>query len=176
MKLITLLKEITVNKPSLIFGITDDGEHLNFELDENLELIVNNKNLKSLTVRDKRIKGLYCINNDLTSLDIKGLTNLKELYCSDNDLTFLDIRRLTNLKELSCSHNRLTSLDVNGLTNLEYLDCNTNNLTSLNVQGCVNLEYLYCYNNDLTSLDIRGLTKLNTLNYDKRLDKTILIY
>ena len=34
-----ILKEIVVNKPSLIYGITPDGKKVNFELDSNNKLI-----------------------------------------------------------------------------------------------------------------------------------------
>lgn len=182
------INEIKVNTPSSIYGVTTDGEHLDFKLDENLELLVYDEYLQSLIIKDKRIKTLNCFSNNLTSLNVSKLTNLEELYCggnkltslnvkgltklewldcSDNKLTSLDVNGLTKLKVLNCSSNNLTSLDVSGLTDLERLYCNYNYLTSLDVKGCTNLKELYCVENELMSLDVSGLTKLKDLYCDK---------
>jgi hypothetical protein len=104
---------------------------------------------------------LSCSSNQLTSLDVSGLTALGELSCSSNQLTSLDVSGLTALSTLSCFDNQLTSLDVSGLTALSQLDCYNNQLTSLDVSGLTALDTLYCYNNQLTSLDVSGLTALS---------------
>ena len=108
---------------------------------------------------------LYCHNNNLTSLDVSGLTALTDLACYNNNLTSLDISGFTALTELNCFSNNLTSLDASGLTALTTLNCGTNNnLTSLDVSGLTALTSLSCYsNNNLTSLDISGLTALTYL-------------
>ena len=80
--------------------------------------------------------------------------------CSDNQLTSLDVSKLTNLRTLICGNNQLTSLDVSALTNLEWLNCSGNQLTSLDVSGLTNLERLLCHNNRLTSIDLTGLDNL----------------
>ncbi|MCL2328855.1 MAG: leucine-rich repeat domain-containing protein [Bacteroidetes bacterium] len=72
---------------------------------------------------------LYCGLNQLTSLDVSALTNLKILHCRDNQLTSLNVSTLVHLQELNCSRNKLTELDVRGLTNLKDLFC-TGNLFS----------------------------------------------
>lgn len=51
---------------------------------------------------------------------------LKSLDCSDNDLTELDLTGLTGLTRLDCSGNNLTSLDISLLVNLEYFDATDN--------------------------------------------------
>ena len=61
---------------------------------------------------------LYCSDNNLTALDLSGLTNLSSLYCSGNNLTELDLSSLTSLNSLYCNNNNLTALDLSGLTNL----------------------------------------------------------
>jgi Leucine-rich repeat (LRR) protein len=72
------------------------------------------------------------------------------LDCDSNQLTSLDVSGLTELNYLVCHSNQLSSLDVSGLTELNYLYCNSNQLTSLDVSG-TGLNTLYCPANQLTS-------------------------
>ncbi|MDR2962402.1 MAG: InlB B-repeat-containing protein [Bacteroidales bacterium] len=55
---------------------------------------------------------LYCNNNQLTSLDVSELVNLKILYCTTNNLTSLNVSNCKNLDVLFCSNNQLSSLDL----------------------------------------------------------------
>jgi len=120
--------------------------------------------LTSLDVRGlTALQTLYCDNNLLTSIDLHGLTALQELYCNDNEIASLDVRGLTGLHTLYCDNNRLTSLDVQGLTALQWLDCHFNKLTSLDVHGLTSLQVLDCSSNRLTSLDVHVLTALKNL-------------
>jgi len=82
------------------------------------------------------------------------------LYCDNNQLTLLDVSGLTNLRWLIVENNQLASLNVSGATNLELLFCDNNKLTSLDVSRLTNLKVLYCSNNQLTSLDLTGLYNL----------------
>ena len=117
----------------------------------------------TVTLKGKIIE-LTCANEQLTAIEVRGLTDLQRLDCSGNRLTALNIQGLNALKGLSCYKNRLTSLDVHSLTALKILQCNDNQLTALNVQGATALNTLNCYNNRLTSLDVHGLTALQYLS------------
>jgi len=55
---------------------------------------------------------------------------LQRLNCSYNQLTALNVQGLTALRELSCGVNRLTALNVHGLTALQRLDCDANQLNA----------------------------------------------
>ena len=75
---------------------------------------------------------LECQSNNLTSIHLEGLTELKSLNCSMNQLqeiTALDC--CTKLVSLNCYMNHLVSLDLNGLTKLMNLSCYANQLLSL---------------------------------------------
>ncbi|UTY25197.1 leucine-rich repeat domain-containing protein [Treponema denticola] len=109
------------------------------------------------------ITKLYCDNNQLTALDVQGLTALQHLNCGGNSLTALNVQDCTALKELYCFHNQLTALNVQGLTALRELDCSKNQLTELNVQGLSTLQELKCHYNQLTALNVQGLTALQDL-------------
>ena len=118
-----------------------------------------------------KITELNCSNNQLTALNVKGLTALEELLCRKNQLTDLDVSGLTTLKTLGCNSNQLASLNVSGCIALETLGCFRNRLTALNVQGLTSLKKLGCQGNQLTTLDISGLTALKRLGcYNNKLN------
>jgi len=110
-----------------------------------------------------KITELHCGHNQLTALNVQGLTALQVLDCGYNQLTALDVQGLTALQTLDCSDNLLTALNVQGLTALQTLDCSGNLLTALNVQGLTALKKLSCGGNQLTALNVQGLTALQTL-------------
>ena len=110
-----------------------------------------------------KITELHCDYNQLTALNVQGLTALQVLDCSDNQLTALNVQGLTALQVLDCSDNQLTALNVQGLTALKSLECGKNQLTALNVQGLTALQTLSCYSNQLTELNVQGLTALQVL-------------
>ena len=66
---------------------------------------------------------LKCVNNQLTELNLSGLTRLTTLWCNMNQLTTLDVSQLTNLTELWCQDNKLSKLDITRLTNLYKIYC-----------------------------------------------------
>ena len=131
------------------------------------ELDCSSNELTALDVRGlTALQELYCQNNMLTSLDVRELTGLHTLYCGKNWFTALDIRGLTALQELYCNDNEIASLDARGLTALQALHCDNNRLTSLDVQGLTALQELDCSSNAIASIDVRGLTGLRMLYCD----------
>jgi Leucine-rich repeat (LRR) protein len=163
-----------------------DGKVLRSEVEGVTSLDVSSKNISDLRGIEAftALEQLYCLRNQLTSLDISANTALETLYCYDNQLTNIDLSNNTLLSHFRCYDNQLTSLDVsnnvllerlycprNQLTSLDlssninllYLNCNGNQLTSLDVSANTALERLYCYENQLASLDVSGNTALNRL-------------
>lgn len=70
---------------------------------------------------------LKCNNNQLTELNLSGLTQLTTLWCQLNQLTTLDVSGLTQLTELWCFSNNLTALDITQLSGLSTLYCGNQN-------------------------------------------------
>ena len=66
---------------------------------------------------------LKCVNNQLTELNLNGLTQLTTLRCNMNQLTTLDVSQLTPLRDLWCQDNKLTELDITRLSNLYTFKC-----------------------------------------------------
>ncbi|MGI5107017.1 leucine-rich repeat domain-containing protein [Treponema socranskii] len=110
-----------------------------------------------------KIIDLDCRKNQLTALDVQGLSALKWLNCDENQLTSLNVQGLSNLLKLNCCENQLTALDVQGCTALQDLNCDKNQLKALNVQGCTALQDLSCGENQLKALNVQGLSALQTL-------------
>ncbi|WP_449189226.1 leucine-rich repeat domain-containing protein [Treponema lecithinolyticum] len=110
------------------------------------------------------LQSLGCDSNQLTSLNVQSLNALKWLGCSSNQLTSLNVQGCSSLLVLNCIKNQLISLNVQGRSSLQVLDCAENRLTSLNVQGCSSLQNLFCQENRLTSLDVQGLSALKSLD------------
>ena len=126
--------------------------------------------LTSLDVsRNTALTYLDCDDNLLPSLDVSRNTALTELYCNDNQLTALDVSQNTALETLFCRINQLTSLDVSRNTALTYLSCAVNELTSLDVSANTELTDLACNSNELTSLDVSRNTTLTYLDCDGNL-------
>ena len=96
---------------------------------------------------------LYCQNNNLKSLNVGNLNRLEELGCNNNSLTELTVGGKSTLKSFNCSANALTTLDVSGFTALKSLTCHTNHLKKLGIGGCKALEVLSCYKNELDNLN-----------------------
>jgi Leucine-rich repeat (LRR) protein len=164
---------LKTNTPQKIYVNFGDGGNGVFDCDSGGCTITHTmentplSNEWTVIVESKDISYLDCNNNNLTSLDVSGLTNLATLNCSGNSLTSLEatgLTNLTNLTGLDCSYISLTSLDATGLTNLTVLTCGGGNLTSLDVSGLINLTQLDCSSSSLTSLDASGLTNLTALD------------
>ena len=143
-----------------VIGKTAPAPIMNNDVSHITSLDVYNSGIASLAGIEyfSGLQSLYCTNNQLTSLNVSGLTNLQWLDCRYNQLTSLDVSGLTNLQTLYCTNNQLPSLNVSGLTNLQWLDCSYNQLISLDVsEGMLSLSYLDCrYNNMISTDDVIG--------------------
>ena len=110
------------------------------------------------------LRELHCGLNNLTSLNVSGLTDLNTLFCDNNQLTNLNVTGDYNLITIDCYYNQLTTLDVSGLSNLNELFCNNNLLNIINLSGTTNLNDFLCHDNQLTTLDFSQSPNLTFLN------------
>jgi hypothetical protein len=146
--------------------INDDGEISYTECEAIKKLDVSQQVISDMTGIEAfvNLDTLFCVYNQLTSLDVSGCTALTSLNCWGNQLTNLDVTNNTALFSLYCLGNQLTSLDIANNTALEYLYCKGNQLTSLDVTNNTALIDLECYDNQLTSLDVSHNTALKYLS------------
>jgi len=103
-------------------------------------------------------------NNELTTVNLSGLTALQWLYLNNNELTTVDLSGLTDLQWLDLSNNELTTVNLSGLTALQWLYLNNNELTTVDLSGLTALQWLHLSNNELTTVDLSGLTALRLLD------------
>lgn len=142
------------------------------------------KNLKGIEAFEN-LTGLWCNDNEITSLDLSRNRALISVYCYNNKLKQLYIGRNNALKYLYCYNNQLRQLHLWGTPSLTMLHCYDNqlrwlgglsfnkNLTDLycydnellflNLSKAKQLERLYCYNNQLSHLDVSKNKKLTDL-------------
>ena len=112
--------------------------------------------LTSIDVRGcTELQHLICADNQLTNLNVSENPKLRELQCQDNQLTQIyGLGSLTNLRNFDCSNNQFTALDVSMFPMLADLRCGGNSLTTLDLTHNENLRYLYVEKNQLTALDL----------------------
>lgn len=123
-------------------------------------------NITTLNVNSlANLKNLNCSYMQLTSLDVSNLVNLTDLNCSYNTISNLNLTGLITLKNLDYSYNLLSNLSLINLPSLEFLNCGFNQLVTLNVLNLGNLKSLFCSNNQLTTLNLAGLTNLESLDF-----------
>ncbi|CAK7009922.1 MAG: hypothetical protein EUB_01658 [Eubacterium sp.] len=111
----------------------------------------------------KNLENLFCSNNYLTELDVKGLIHLKNLSCYDNYLEVLDLTENSELENLLCWNNRIISIHLKENSSLKQITCNLNQIETLDLDEAVNLEKIYCSENRLTRLNVNELKKLTQL-------------
>ena len=148
--------------PGFRYVVTSFDTDHNGVLSDAERNIVSNIHCESLGIRTLQgieyfpnLIGLWCLRNNLTSLDLSQNTHLVGVWCSENDLTSLDFTGLNELEWVYCFENDLRSLNLRNNPNLAFLECNKNpNLGSLDLSGNSKLENLFCSECGLTSLDV----------------------
>ena len=168
-----------VNFRNYLLSLYPKGYLNSTDIAELTTLNVNNKNISNLKGVElfTNLENLICYSNNLSWLNVSGLTKLQYLDCANNTaLTSLNVTNCTSLKELYCYITALTSLNVTSCTALETLNCKNTNITelrvtsmphliSLNVSNCTSLLRLYCYNNPyIIRLNVTGCTALLSLS------------
>jgi len=86
------------------------------------------------------MQSLRCLDNQLTSLDLSGLTGLQSLDCTNNKLAVLNLTGCTALLQVLCSSNRLTALDLSDCP-LNNVDCRYNYLESVTGIGSTYISF-----------------------------------
>ena len=135
------------------------------EINAAQSLSLNNAGIKDLRGIKYFTAATYlnCSDNELTGLDVRGMTALDSLYCANNpDLNSLYLQGCEKLKELSCNGDTsLNVLDVSGLTSLVELSFFNSGVMRFDATGCTNLEvYAFDANDPLETLILSGCTKL----------------
>lgn len=114
------------------------------------------------------ISGLYCQENQLSSLDLRHNTALQFLVCHSNRLTLLNIGANPALKGLNCGYNQLSTLDLRSSTGLMELLAENNRLTTLDLSAHSALNRLVVRGNQLGGLNVRNGNNNQLGDFDAR--------
>ena len=114
--------------------------------------------------KNKQLTGIWCSDNKLTSLDFTPNPDLEWVYCYNNNLTYLNVSNNPKMSYIECNTNPLKKLDVSHNPLLEHLLCGSCELTSIDVSKNPNLQHFDAFKNKLTTLDITHNTKMKRLN------------
>ncbi|MBQ6311628.1 MAG: hypothetical protein IJK74_08810 [Bacteroidales bacterium] len=129
------------------------------------------KNLQILNV-----SGSTAVQGPLASLDLRQNTALKLLIVNFNDITSLNIEGLTQLEGLECCYTKLPEIDAYGLSSLQDLNATNNTLlkkinisqctsfTTLDIANTLNLEHFECAKTKLTKLNLSYQPHLSYVN------------
>ncbi len=130
------------------------------------------KSLKGMELLPE-LRGLYCMNNQIESIDISKNQQLTGVWCSGNPLTSIDLTQNPGLEWLYCSDCKLTELDVTKNPKMSYLECNTNSIKELDLSNNPELEHLTCGSCQLKELDVSHNPKLTHLDAFRNKLKTL---
>ncbi len=110
------------------------------------------------------LRGLYCMDNQIATMDLSNNKLLQGVWCSGNKFTYLDFSPNPELMWVYCHDNQVSYLNVSNNPKMAYIECNTNPLKSLDVSHNPELEHLMCGSCQLTSLDLTHNPKLGHLD------------
>lgn len=119
------------------------------------------------------LRGLYCMDNEIETMDLSRNKLLQGIWCSGNKFKTLDFTPNPELIWVYCFDCELTSLNVANNPKMAYIECNTNPLTELDVSNNPELEHLMCGSCELTTLDLSHNPNLQHLDAFRNHFKTL---
>ncbi|CAL2082445.1 conserved hypothetical protein [Tenacibaculum sp. 190524A05c] len=147
--------------------ISGDGQVPTNTIEVITTLELNNQNISDLTgINDfVALESLKLQYNNLTSLDVSSLINLRVLWASNGNIfSSIDVSNNTALEDFRIRQYTGTSIDLSSLTLLKRFSCTSCDLTSLDTSNNPNLNYLDLWNSDISTLDLSTNTSLATLD------------
>lgn len=95
--------------------------------------------LDEITVSNASLEVLHISNNDLTSLDLSSVPNLKNLLLTSNKIHHLELLSNKKLETLLVSDNQLENINLSKNNNLSHLYITSNQLNSLDISNNFNI-------------------------------------
>lgn len=106
---------------------------------------------------------------------IKDFVSLDSLWVQDNDLTNLDLEGMTSLKLVRAFYNNLANINIDGLANLETIGLVNNQLHTVNLATNTKLKKFDITQNSLTFLDVRGISTLERITAEQNPNLTCIL-
>ena len=160
-----------IKNPENISGAGTDGVLTAQEIADITSMDLSEASIASLEGIEvfTSLKNLNCSDNQLTTLDLTGVTSLEWLYCRRNPLQTISIAGLSKLKYADISQNQITSLSLDGLTALEFLHAGDNKLTQIDLSPCTGLPPVtgsfFLWNNRLSSITLPNIPDMTVSSY-----------
>jgi len=118
--------------------------------------------------------GLGLGENQLKTLDVKNLKNLKNIDIPGNQLTHVDFSGCISLVDFHTEQNPIAYANLSGCTSLTRVFCNSGEqngtLEVLNLSGCSGLTEVYCSGHRLRELDLSSSANLKHIQCGKQTD------
>lgn len=148
--------------------LNNDGEISFTEAAEIRRLILENQSIQSAEGINyfTNLEYLWIPFNQLTSLQISGLSKLEVLSCKFNQINTLELTNLESLKYLYFANNQISNIKLEHLPLLEWLECENNKIEASDFSKFPNLKVLSCGSNQLTKLELGLTLKLELLYFD----------
>ncbi len=116
----------------------------------------------------KKIQELNLSSNDLSTIDLSGLTDLRILSLDNNNISDVNLSNSTKLEKLTISDNNISNLQLpNSLSELKFIKASNNSISNINLSTANNITELILDNNDLSSINLDSNTSLIKLDLNK---------
>ncbi len=115
-------------------------------------------------------------NDNLTSIDISGATNLESINVAQCDLNTIDVSNNVSLRTLNLGQNNISNLNLTSNLLLENLILGDNNISALDVSALPNVRLLIIQDNNLVTLNVANGNNINfsTFNASSNPDLTCI--
>ncbi|MBR5348038.1 MAG: hypothetical protein IK125_02270 [Lachnospiraceae bacterium] len=114
--------------------------------------------------QNKLLTGIWCSGNLFTSLDFTVNPALEWVYAFDCKLTYFNVKNNSEMSYIEINSNPLGSIDVSHNPKLEHLMVGDCGLTKLDVTHNPNLQHLDAFRNKFKSLDLSQNPKMKRLD------------
>ena len=98
-----------------------------------MNIVCINKNIKSVEGIQAftNLVSFYCRENQIDSIDIEGMVNLRTLAADRNNISYIKLEK--NLTDLGLRENKLTSIDISTLDSLRSFGISGNSIKILDI-------------------------------------------
>ncbi|GLT16358.1 hypothetical protein GCM10007938_01340 [Vibrio zhanjiangensis] len=121
--------------------------------------------IKKLDVEEiSQVTHIICNYSNIRDVsELVFFTQAQDVQFVENDIESIDLSSLSQLKRLTVSRNRLTTIDVSSNPQLEFINISGNAITKLDLYNNHKLASLYANRTQLEELDVGHLTDLKRL-------------
>ena len=140
------------------------------------EISAENNKLNTILLPNSVVKA-YLNQNNLSSIDLNGLSELAEIVLSDNDLTSIDVKTNTKLQSIIASNNKLTKMNFNNNPNVFLIMADHNEISQIEgLEDLNTLLLLIVSNNKLKTLDLTNNSGLMVIGVTNNLFEDTLYF